>query len=741
MKLATGFGAVIVLMIAAAGLAIHGLASLDDTMEAMLRGPVQRSLQAKELNTQFLQVIVAEKNMLGDPTQDGVDRYAARIDSERQDVAKLKDGITAIATEEGKLRLTALQASLDRYYAVQNKVRDLAKARTNARTAELQAKEGAPAAKALIDVLTPLVVQGEGEAATTEDVRLAGAAESILLDVRSLQVAAAEMALTNDDAESQALAKSVGYLGGRAKARLNELRRTVSGDAAAVLGKAADLLGKFLAVEDKVCVLGVQSSEAKAFALSVGEGRDARLAIEQQIADFITFQATMLQAAEANAMATYTSSRTLLIGAAVASLLIAAAAAIYIALSISKGLSQSVRLANAVAIGDLSQTVQVTTNDEIKDLVDALNAMTVSLRGSAQVANDIATGDLTVEAKRLSDQDTLGIALETMLAKLREVVANAAAAANTVAAGSRQLSAGAEELSQGSTEQASAAEEASASMEQMAANIKQNAVNANETEQTAHRSATNAQASGEAVSKAVTAMRTIAEKINVVQEIARQTDLLALNAAIEAARAGEHGKGFAVVASEVRKLAERSQAAASEISALSFDTVTVAQQAGDMLLKLVPDIQRTAELVEEISAACREQDLGSEQINGAIQQLDQVTQQNAGASEEMAATSEELASQAETLQATIGYFRVDTKSVGASTVKPPVSVPHPTVGHIAHLTPTARRAGAHVTMTSKAGGASGKAKANAGGAGRGFQLVLESGSPADGHDSAFERIA
>jgi methyl-accepting chemotaxis protein len=157
-------------------------------------------------------------------------------------------------------------------------------------------------------------------------------------------------------------------------------------------------------------------------------------------------------------------------------------------------------------------------------------------------------------------------------------------------------------------------------------------------------------------------MRTIAEKISIVQEIARQTDLLALNAAVEAARAGEHGKGFAVVASEVRKLAERSQAAAAEISALSGDTVQVATDAGEMLSRLVPDIQKTAELISEISAACREQDIGASQINEAIQQLDKVTQQNAGASEQMSATSEELAAQAEELQASIAFFRVDGAS-------------------------------------------------------------------------------
>ncbi|BCH62072.1 hypothetical protein RvVAR0630_pl02140 (plasmid) [Agrobacterium vitis] len=322
-------------------------------------------------------------------------------------------------------------------------------------------------------------------------------------------------------------------------------------------------------------------------------------------------------------------------------------------------ISEGNRVLRQVSFGDLTQHVDIECEGDHASMKNAINTMVDNLRNTATIADLIASGDLTVEPEPLSDKDTLGIALVSMVERLRGVVADALAASQNVSAGSQQLSAGSEQLSQGATEQAAAAEEASASMEEMAANIKQNADNAAQTEKIARQSSKDAEASGEAVNRAVTAMRTIAEKISIVQEIARQTDLLALNAAVEAARAGEHGKGFAVVASEVRKLAERSQSAAAEISGLSGQTVQVATEAGGMLARLVPDIRKTAELVSEISAACREQDIGASQINEAIQQLDKVTQQNAGASEEMSATSEELAAQAEELQASIAFFKVD----------------------------------------------------------------------------------
>jgi methyl-accepting chemotaxis protein len=374
---------------------------------------------------------------------------------------------------------------------------------------------------------------------------------------------------------------------------------------------------RYKPLDEQIRALGMSGRDRQAGALSAAEGQRATKRLTHVLADLVKLQRDRMQVVDQETDSVLDRARSLLLIAAGAALLSALVGAVWISRQISAGLGLIREGVAAIARGDLTAHITTRHDDEIRAVADHVNGMA-----------------------RL----------------LGQTIAATARASEQVAANSQQLSAASGQMSQGATEQAAATEEASASMEQMAANIRQTADNAAQMEAIARQSARDAEESGAAVRDAVGAMRTIAAKIDIVQEIARQTDLLALNAAVEAARAGEHGRGFAVVAAEVRKLAERSEAAASVIGAMSGETAAAATKAGDMLARLVPDIRRTYDLVAEISAACREQDLGAAQINLAMQQLDQVTQQNATASDEISATAELLAEEAERLTREIAFF-------------------------------------------------------------------------------------
>jgi methyl-accepting chemotaxis protein len=342
-------------------------------------------------------------------------------------------------------------------------------------------------------------------------------------------------------------------------------------------------------------------------------------------------------------------------------------------------------IADRVAKGDYD--IDFSGKDKATGIYRAILDMTAKLLEIAGIADRVAKGDLDIDDSAKDEARGIYRAILNMTCKLREIVTSVQTATAQVASGSQLISSTAQQMSQGSTEQAASAEEVSSSIEEMTATIRQNSDNSLATEKIAQKASVDGDEGGKAVTTSVSAMKEISDKVVVIEEIARQTNLLALNAAIEAARAGDAGRGFAVVASEVRKLAEHSQRAASEITGLAKNTVEMSTRAGENIQKIVPDIKRTAELIQEISASSREQSLSADQITKAMTQLDNVIQQNASASEELASMAEELSGQSVSLSETMAFFKLGCQEAVATES----AAPGPRRLEIAHIRQSSTR--------------------------------------------------
>ncbi|EPC00491.1 hypothetical protein L861_06000 [Litchfieldella anticariensis FP35 = DSM 16096] len=627
-KLGATFATIVLLAGAGMFFGINKLGQLNETFNETLNENVERVQLINRLDAEAVRIDRGESDFILAESNAEMDEYATEIEDGAATVADLTDRLYALSGATGRAQLDAFRVEWEKFLASDAEVQKYGRQQSIRIARRIMQDEGRDGYLAVLESVESLAEQLSGSASTAVGAvsRDNGAEQyqavtDIIPALLRVRVNLLNVLTSADNPEAQQrYAEVVETRVSELQAQVDKASRLLSREHRASFDAIETGIAEWLPVLNEALAKGLENGDYMAVQVANTTSLEARRAATAILENMKTRLEAEVDQAKVDSAAAYERSRVILIGILAAAVLISIIAATWIVLNITRAVSSALGFANAVAAGDLNASAQVKSNDEMKDLVDALNAMA---------------------------------------AKLREVVGEVTGAVRNVASGSQEMAATAEQLSQGATEQAASAEEASSSMEQMTANIKQSADNASQTQKIARDAANDAEVSGQAVAEAVGAMETIAEKILIVQEIARQTDLLALNAAVEAARAGEHGRGFAVVAAEVRKLAERSQAAAQEISGLSGDTVKAAQSAGEMLTKLVPDIKKSAELIAEISAASNEQNAGASQVNVAIQQLDKVTQQNTSASEEMSATAEELSSQAEQLQAAIAYFRVD----------------------------------------------------------------------------------
>ena len=619
-KLATSFASVLVLLGVAGYYGVSSLGSANETMESFVARPFAQSNRmggiwasmesiGRSLNASTYVMDAGRRAEIRAEIEGLIKRTSEELAAYESLIGR--DDTAAIG------RANAVIENWKAYVLSVTGVLDLLQENGDARSAQLNETQVIPVLDDLTGEMTKL-----REAVLAAGV--SGPLRDTIADLRNALPALAiqvDRSLAMDDRQSlDALAAPYDAAVSRLANGFSNLSAAATGTSFADQANAAiTAWNKLKPAADQVFALGRANTDGEAIQRIVTDTRPKIMAMIAQAKELLAYETTVANRFATETREDYLSTRNMLIALVVGGLLLGAGAALWMSLTITRGLRKAVKLADDIGAGDVSQQVDASGRDEIGDLLRSMNVMS---------------------------------------AKLSQVVTDVSRSSAQVAAGSTQSAATAEQLSSGSSEQAAASEQASAAIEEMAANVRQNAENAGTTEKIASQASTNAQKTGVAVAASVEAMRTIAEKISVIQEIARQTDLLALNAAIEAARAGQHGKGFAVVASEVRKLAERSQEAALEIGALSSHTLLTSEEAGQMLDALVPDIQRTADLVSEISAACREQSIGIDQINQAIQQLDQVTQSNAGAANEMSATAAQLSAEAARLQDNAAFFKL-----------------------------------------------------------------------------------
>jgi methyl-accepting chemotaxis protein len=590
-----------------------------------------RVLFGAQIKQDMLTISRAEKNIILAQSSKDMDYYADVTAATRKDMLEKRASLRELADADGKFKLDQFADVWDEYLEVNDKIRQHARDKENDKAFALASNEGREFTDQADRLMTAIVIKNDDvnsmaslEATTAANRTLLAA--RIIQDLLAMHRDQKSLILETTEDDMEVYVDSMDALEQQIDMRLEQLRKTSNVESNVDLDKFSTAWDKFSDINEMVVETSFENGNSKAFQLSSNDGRILSDKAIDLIASIVVDNEKGLAEDKLSSTANYLAGRNLLLTILAIGLLVGLGTAVWIIRGIMTQLGAEppiiLEIAEKIAAGDLESEL---------------------VHGKGKVVGVLA-------------------AMITMRNKLVSVITEVNVSSVALSSASQQVSGTAQSLSQGASEQAASVEETSASVEEMGSSINQNSENARVTDGIATESSNSAKEGGKSVAATVQAMKDIAGKITIIEDIAYQTNMLALNAAIEAARAGEHGKGFAVVAAEVRKLAERSQVAASEISELTGDSVKVAEEAGGLLEKMVPDIARTAELVQEITAASEEQASGVGQIASAMQHLDQVTQQNAAGSEDLAATAEEMRSQSQSLIEMISFFKLQSNT-------------------------------------------------------------------------------